>query len=182
MRNQTLKAAAYHEAAHAVAFVRHAIRFRSIYLCDDDGVITLSDGTCKTDANGTVEMDDPKWPYVFLRREGDEREIPVLTTLVGIAATKRLLPHHSYSRIIEGGPGLRDWLDAIRYVNLCSRWNEGQELSREAASVFLWLCLRRAREFVKREWEAISRLGNSLIGSTTRALSFDQVDQIISTE
>lgn len=182
MRTQAVKVHAFHEAAHAVAFLRHGIRFRSIYLCDENGVITLSDGSRKTDANGTVELDDPRWAYEFFFGEKHEREIPILTLLVGIVTTKRLMPHHSYSRIVEGGAGLRDWVDAVRYVTLCNEWHDGRQFSPAVANVHVWLCVRRAREFVKHEWEVISKVGNSLLGSSNRALNFDQVSRIVATE
>lgn len=184
---------AYHEAAHVVAHVRHEIPFLAVYLEQNDGTITLSDGTIKTDFPGVVEY-DPKEAYA---RMGTEKSDDFLTKILsGLAAEKILAPHRSYDWFIDGQAAQSDWLNALEFVEghhqqvhknleaFFARIGQKIPYPKELSFDIAHLMLKRqhlpkARSFVKAEWENIIKIGDALIASPKRKLRYRKCKRLL---
>lgn len=173
---------AYHEAAHAVAAFHLGIRFTAVHLAEDDGSITLNDGTIKTDAAGTMESDDPYGKY---NRPINDEDLLILL-LAGLVATKRFRPRTTYRRLVSEG-ATRDWLQAREFVKindskrrcLSSGKTESANMSDELADFSVWLRIPKARLFVKHHWSEIERVARALLASPSRYLAARDVRLII---
>ena len=181
---------AYHEAAHVVAYLRHDVGFHAVHLAQDDGTITLSNGTVKTDAAGTVEIEDP---YELYNWSGEENANDYLIlVLAGICASKIMSPHRTYIWLVNSGTAFTDWLHARAFAKsdllactLRDAVNEGKtavelnETPEDVADLYILSSLPAARRFVKREWSAVVRIGDALLASPTKSLTQAQCQQLI---
>lgn len=98
------------------------------------------------------------------------------------------MPWRSYEQIVNDGTAYNDWCDAIQFAQqhlLGHRLRDanatgakpGEELdviavSDDDAELYVYLFLRIARKFVKAEWQTIVRVGDALIVSSKRMLTF----------
>lgn|GEM_PF-4541930 len=184
---------AYHEAAHVVAHLRFEIAFRAVYLARDDGTIALTDGRVRNDALGTVESCDP---LELWQRAGKENGYNYLFALLsGLCATKIMSPYRSYAKIVSSGEAEADWSHARAFVKadqiskICKRIAEVDLKGKESVEIedpdvdlldmTIWLALRDVRKFVKAEWPSIVRIGDALLASPTKSLTYAECAEFL---
>lgn len=176
---------AYHEAAHAVGFIHAEVPFSAVYLAQDDGTITLSSGIQKSDAAGTVEM-DPLWKCRWM---GNEDYLPLVTAiLAGFVSAKIMYPHLSYLALYLTQDCTADWEAAREYLDVWLQLKEVREAhqdgqheytaekpSRGSIEKMLDRAIPQVRKFVTQHWDSVTRIGDALLASPTRSLSYAQV-------
>lgn len=172
---------AYHEAAHVIAHLSFRIQFISVHLADDSGNIVLPNGKLH-EARGTVIT----LPLEMFKWTGKPNGDDYLTALLaGPVASKIMLPRRSYSWLVNEGTAYRDWLDARTFVQLhlqtsevlkahAARVREAEPLivSDDDADFYIYLTLPNVRSFVRSHWQAITKIGDALLASPTRSLSY----------
>lgn len=176
-----LQQAAYHEAAHVFAFLHFGIPFHAVYLAADDGTIVLSDGTVKDDAGGTVETSHDHNIYDWITPEvEDVRYLSII--VAGMCATKVMKPRSTYWQIVESGIAYTDYLQARRIAHIHRRlW--AFEANDDACNDLMIYSVRcKVRRLVKMNWYTIVKIGDALIASPDRKLSYQQCCVLVGAE
>ena len=177
---------AYHEAGHVFALLHFGIPFQAVYLAADDGTITLSDGTVKDDANGTVETLHSVFDWI-----GPEHKDNYLSTiLAGMCASKIMMPGLTYVQIANRGTAYSDWLqarlvvewkrniDAISRAHADGRANGTLWMNDDEMNDFtIFRTLPDVRRLVKKNWDTIVKIGDALIESAHGQLTYDECRQ-----
>lgn len=160
---------AHHEAAHAVAHIRHDMSFQSVSVVPGEGYM----GIMRT---------KPRHGIQHLGNEGE-----ILAVLAGIAAEKKLRPHIPWIGVIWFG-GEDDWKAArihteanLKMAEALASYKEGREqrpVTEQEIGVAMDRHLRRAGKFVRNEWETIERIAHALIASPSGRLHYEQIYEL----
>lgn len=159
-----LQQIAYHESSHALAALRQSIPFTKVHLLTCKG----EEGTL----GGFVEF--PTGTMDPIARVMPETALLII--LAGMAADKIMRPHRSYL-VNMIGSGAGDW-DEAKFV--ASRVN--QSSYRSPAHHAFSILRTSARRFVIEEWHNIVRIGDALIASPDRKLSYEQCSSLLGAE